>query len=107
MLHGIRPPLYCINHTLIKLKSTNKELKSVAIQDMQKLPVGIHYYTDGSKSDSRAAAAFIVNKTVSCLRLNDDAIITQAKLVAIWGALEHAATNKNDITAIFLTRPES
>ena len=87
--------IYCINHTLGKLTSTNKELKSVAIQDMQKLPVGTHYYTDGSKSDSRAAAAFIVNKTVSCLRLNEDATITQAELVAIWGALEHAATNKN------------
>ena len=62
---------------------------------MQKLPVGTHYYTDGSKSDSRAAAAFIVNKTVSYLRINDDATITQAELVAIWGALEHATTNKN------------
>ena len=62
---------------------------------MQNLPVGTHYYTDGSKSDSRAAAAFIVNKTVSYLRLNDDAIITQAELVAIWGALEHATTNTN------------
>ena len=27
--------IYCINHTLSKLTSTNKELKSVAIQDMQ------------------------------------------------------------------------
>ena len=86
--------IYCINHTLSKLTSTNKELKSAAIQDMQKIPVGTHYYTDGSKSYSRAAAAFIVNKTVSYLMLNDDATITQAELVAIWDALEHAATNK-------------
>ena len=86
---------YCINHTLSKLTFTNKELKSAAIQDMQKLPVRTHYYTDGSKSDSRAAAAFIVNKTVSYLRLKDDATVTEAELVAIWGALEYAATNKN------------
>ena len=59
------------------MTSTKIELTSVAIQDMQKLPVETHYYTDGSKSDSRTAAAFIVNKTVSCLRLNDDATITQ------------------------------
>ena len=36
--------IYCINHTLSKLSSTNKELKSAAIQEMQKLPVGTHYY---------------------------------------------------------------
>ena len=77
------------------MTSTNKELKSVSIQDMQELLFGTHYYTDGSKSDSRAAAVFIVNKTVLCLRLNDDAIIYKADLVAIRGALEHAATNKN------------
>ena len=70
-------------------------MKSVSIQDMQELPFGTHYYTDGSKSDSRAAAVFIVNKTVSCLRLNDDATISKAELVAIRGALEHPATNKN------------
>ena len=29
------------------------------------------------------------------MRLNDDATITQAELVAIWGALEHATTNTN------------
>ena len=78
--------IYCINHTLSKLTSTNKKLKSAAIQDMQKFPVGAHYYTDGSKSDSRAAAAFIVNKKASYLRLNEDATITQAEPILPYGA---------------------
>ena len=33
--------IHCINHTVSKLTSTNKELKSVEIQDIQKLPVGL------------------------------------------------------------------
>ena len=36
-----------------------------------------------------------MNNNASYLRLNDDATITQAELVAIWGALEHAAANQN------------
>ena len=50
---------------------------------MQSLPDGVHYFTDGSKSESKVAAAYIVNDTASFLRLNDDATITQAELVAI------------------------
>ena len=40
------------------------------------------------------AAAYIVNNNSSYHRLNDDATITQAELMAIWGALEHAAANQ-------------
>ena len=60
---------------------------------MKSLPDGVNYFTEGSKSESRVAAAYIVNNTASFLRPNDDATITQAELVAIWGALEHAAEN--------------
>ena len=85
------PILYHVNHTINKGKHTGEELKAASLRDMQSLPDGVHYFTDGSKSESRVAAAYIVNDTASFLRLNDDATITQAELVAIWGALEHAA----------------
>ena len=80
---------------------------------MQSLPDGVHYFTDGSKSESRVAAAYIMNDTASFLRLNDDATITQAELVAIWGALEHAAEHSlkaiihtDSLTAIQILRNE-
>ena len=47
---------------------------------MKDLPTGTHYYTDGSKSESRVAAAYIVNKQAAYFRLNNDATITQAEL---------------------------
>ena len=84
-----------VNHTITKTISTANDLKSTAMQEIQNLPSGTHYYTDGTKSNSRVAAAYIVNDNASYLRLNDDATITQAELVAIWGALEHAAANQN------------
>ena len=78
-----------------KDKFDSKRYESTAMQEIQNLPSGTHYYTDGSKSNSRVAAAYIVNDNASYLRLNDDATITQAELVAIWSALEHAAANQN------------
>ena len=89
------PITFHVNHTITKTSSTANDLKTTAIQEIQNLPSGTHYYTDGSKSNSRVAAAYIVNDNASYLRLNDDATITQAELVAIWGALEHAAANQN------------
>ena len=87
------PIIYHINHTLNKEEHTAEELKAATIRDMKNLPDGVNYFTDGSKSESRVAAAYIVKNTASFLRLNDDATITQAELVVIWGALEHAAEN--------------
>ena len=105
------PILYHVNHTINKGKHTGEELKAASLRDMQSLPDGVHYFTDGSKSESRVAAAYIVNDTASFLRLNDDATITQAELVAIWGALEHAAEHSlkaiihtDSLTAIQILR---
>ena len=60
---------------------------------MKDLPTGTHYYTDGSKSKSRVAAAYIVSKQSAYFRLNNDATITQAKFFGIWAAIEHAVIN--------------
>ena len=61
---------------------------------MKDLPTGTHYYTDGSKSESRVAAAYIVNIQTVYFRLNNDATITQAELFGNWVAIEHAVINK-------------
>ena len=42
---------------------------------MKYLPTGNHYYTDVSKSESRVAAAYIVNRQAAYFRLNNDATI--------------------------------
>ena len=81
------------NHTIIKT-STPEELRTAIMYEMQNLPTGIHYYTDDSKSDSRATAAYVVNNSAVNFQLNNDATITQAELVAIFGAFDHAVTNQ-------------
>ena len=85
--------IYNVNHTITKTTSTPEELRTAAMHEMQNLPIGTHYYTDGSKSDSRAAAAYVVNNSAVNFRLNNDATITQAELMAILGALDHAVIN--------------
>ena len=61
------------------------------MHEMQNLPIGTH--TEGSKSNSSAAAAYVVNNSAVNFRLNIDVTITQAELMAILGALDHAVIN--------------
>ena len=107
------PILYRVNHTINKGEHTAEELKAASLRDVQSLPDGVHYFTGGSKSESRVAAAYFVNNTASFLRLNDDATITQTKLVAIRRALEHAVEHSlkaiihtDSLTAIQIFRNE-
>ena len=78
-----------MNHTLNHTHSS-EILRNAAECDMKDLPAGTHY-TDGSKSESRVAAAYIVNRQAAYFRLNNDA---QAELFGIWAAIEHAVINK-------------
>ena len=103
--------IYYVNRTMNKNKHSSEILRKAAESDMKDLPTGTHYYTDGSKSESRVAAAYIVNKQAAYFRLNNDATITQAELFGIWAAIEHAVINKlrpiihtDSLTAIQLLR---
>ena len=81
-----------MNHTLNHTHSS-EILRKAAECDMKDLPAGTHY-TDGFKSESRVAAAYIMNRQAAYFRLNNDATITQAELFGIWAAIEHALINK-------------
>ena len=80
--------IYYVNHTMNKNNHSSEILRKAAESDMKDLPTRTHYYTDGSKSESSVAAAYIVNKQAAYFRLNNNATITQAELFGIWAAIE-------------------
>ena len=87
---AVKTTTHRLSHT--KNKLSQKEALRQATETIQAAPrQGVQtYYTDGSVSDGRAAAAFICNTETIHYRLNNGASILQAELVAIKGALQHA-----------------
>ena len=84
LLGKLKNHLLCESYTE-QIQHSSEILRKAADSDTKDLPTGTHYYTDGSKSELRVAAAYIVNIQTAYFRLNNDATITQTEFFGIWG----------------------
>ena len=62
------PITFHVNHTITKTNSTANDMKSTAMQEIQNLPSGTHYYKGVNPCSNMGGVIYIVEKYTSRLR---------------------------------------